>query len=70
MRNITLLFLAVITAALAEEQPDGSSSGRIAFCSDRDGNWEIFVMDADGSNQIQLTDNESDDRSPAWCPVE
>lgn len=34
--------------------PDGS---KIAFSSDRDGNYEIYVMNAhDGSNVIRLTD--------------
>ena len=34
--------------------PDGS---KIAFSSDRDGNYEIYVMNADGSNQTRLTNN-------------
>jgi Tol biopolymer transport system component len=29
--------------------PDGT---RIAFESDRDGTWRIFVMDADGTNVV------------------
>ena len=45
--------------------PDGN---RIAFQSDRDGDHEIFVMDADGTNVQQLTDNDSYDENPAWSP--
>ena len=54
--------------------PDGK---RIAFVSDRDGHvhvkhgWstnEIYVMNADGSNPQNLTDNPFDDRSPSWSP--
>ena len=51
--------------------PDGdvvSASGRIAFYSDRDGDREIYVMNADGSGLEQLTDNDSSDRFPAWSP--
>ncbi|MDP6548834.1 MAG: hypothetical protein QF659_02020, partial [Dehalococcoidia bacterium] len=44
------------------------ASGRIAFESNRDGNREIYVMDADGSNQTRLTNNVSDDNEPAWSP--
>lgn len=42
---------------------DGS---RMAFVSDRDGNFEIYVMGADGSGQARLTDNPADDIEPAW----
>ena len=55
--------------------PDGR---RIAFISERDGHprpripgWftsEIYVMDADGGNQQNLTNHPSDDRSPSWSP--
>ncbi|NIM51841.1 MAG: hypothetical protein GTO22_21785, partial [Gemmatimonadales bacterium] len=40
----------------------------IAFMSDRDGNWEIYVMGADGSNPVRLTDNPASDYDPAWSP--
>ena len=32
----------------------GSEDGKIAFQSDRDGDDEIFVMNADGSNVVAL----------------
>ncbi len=44
------------------------ASGRIAFYSDRDGDDEIYVMNADGSDLVQLTENDSDDHDPAWSP--
>ena len=45
--------------------PDGQ---RIAFQSSRDGNYEIYVMDADGSNPHRLTDHPADDWKPSWSP--
>ena len=45
--------------------PDGTE---IAFESRRDGFYEIYVMDADGSNQTRLTNNTVLDESPAWSP--
>jgi len=45
--------------------PDGS---KIAFWSDRDGNSDIYVMNADGSEQTRLTDNSASDQEPAWSP--
>ena len=44
------------------------NTGRIVFTSTRDGNLEIYVMDADGGNQERLTDNPADDSDPAWSP--
>ena len=44
-----------------------TASGRIAFVSDRDGDDEIYVMNADGSGVEQLTD-ECSSNSPAWSP--
>ena len=40
----------------------------IVFESDRDGNLEIYRMDADGSNQVNLTNNPADDTDPVWSP--
>jgi hypothetical protein len=45
--------------------PDGE---QIVFASDRDGDKEIFIMDADGSNIHQLTSNEDIDEFPDWSP--
>lgn len=46
--------------------PDGS---KIAFGSQRDNIPETYVMNADGSNQVNLTGSTADDTSsPAWSP--
>ena len=44
------------------------NTGRIVFTSTRDGNTEIYVMDADGGNQERLTDNPAADSDPTWSP--
>ena len=50
-----------------EWEPSWSPDGkRIAFMSERDGNPEIYVMDADGANPQNLTNNRHADHSPAW----
>jgi Tol biopolymer transport system component/outer membrane protein assembly factor BamD (BamD/ComL family) len=41
---------------------------RIAFTSDRDGNDEIYVMNADGSGLVNLTNHDANDRKPSWSP--
>ncbi|MYA62584.1 MAG: hypothetical protein F4X94_08445, partial [Dehalococcoidia bacterium] len=45
------------------------SSGRIAFSSNRDGNYEIYVMNTDGSGLTRITNDSSvDDSHPSWSP--
>lgn len=53
-----------LPAALAAPQPDG----RIAFASDEDGDFEIYVLDVVSGAITQLTDNDAADRSPTWSP--
>src|SRR5687768_6134762 len=45
-----------------------ADSARIAFASHRDGNWEIYVTDGDGRNQIRLTKRGGHTRFPLWSP--
>ena len=42
--------------------------GKIAFDADWDGNYEIYTMDVNGSNQTRLTFNDAADTWPAWSP--
>ncbi len=44
------------------------AQAQIAFSSERDGNWEIYVMDVDGGNQQNLSNNPHADVSPSWFP--
>ena len=47
---------------------EATPTPRIAFASNRDGNFEIYVMNADGSGVTQLTNNSAFAGSPAWSP--
>ena len=44
------------------------NTGQIVFTSRRDGNNEIYVMDADGGNQENLTNHPAYDGHPDWSP--
>ena len=53
-----------------DEEPAWSHDGRrIAFSSTRggDNNLDIWVMEADGSNPIRLTDHRAAEQDPAWA---
>ncbi|MFQ6015643.1 MAG: TolB family protein [Anaerolineae bacterium] len=41
---------------------------RIAFVSNRDGNYEIYTMAPDGSDQTRLTDTPDEEFTPVWSP--
>lgn len=45
--------------------PDGK---RILFVSNREGNEDIWIMEATGKNSSNLTAHPADDRTPAWSP--
>ncbi|MFN2280959.1 MAG: TolB family protein, partial [Anaerolineales bacterium] len=54
----------------SSSQPAWSPLGsKIAFTSDRTGDPEIWIMDADGSNQVQITDSPGYDGAPIWSPL-
>ena len=42
--------------------------GKIAFSSNRDGDFEIYLMNADGTNQVRLTNQSTHDFSPEFSP--
>ncbi len=44
--------------------PDGS---KIVFSSDGDGHQGLFIVNADGTGEVQITNGESD-LSPSWSP--
>ena len=45
---------------------ESSIAGRIVFASDRDGDSQLYVMNADGSGQTWLTDDDAFDWNPCW----
>ena len=45
--------------------PDGN---KIAFGSNRDGNYEIYAMNGDGTDQTRLSTSDGGDIEPAWSP--
>ncbi|SVE50169.1 uncharacterized protein METZ01_LOCUS503023, partial [marine metagenome] len=48
--------------------PGPQEPARIVFTSTRDNNYEIYVMDSDGSGQVRLTDHAAIDYYPAPSP--
>ena len=67
--NLTHLILAsIVVLGLTLLMITVDAQAQIAFMSDRDWHWEIYVMDNDGGNQRNLTNNPGEDMDPSWSP--
>ena len=62
-RCLLLLLLALMVASNGIAQV---VEQRIVFSSNRDGDWDIYSMDANGDNLVQLTDHPASDEVPRW----
>ena len=52
-----------------DESPSWSPDGeKIAWSSNRTGNYDIFAMDRDGGNKGNLTNHNKEDKDPEWRP--
>lgn len=61
--------LRLTTARGNDAFPAFSADGaKIAFSSKRDGNTELYLMDADGGNPRRLTSNRAIDYAPSFSP--
>jgi len=54
------------TAALVKPVVPLKDTNRIAFISQRDGNDELYVMNADGTGQTRLSNDPAFDFAPIW----
>ena len=63
--TISALFLFSHSTSVYAQAPE---TAKIAFVSKRDGNAEIYIMNPDGSQQVNLTQHPAEDYGPAWSP--
>jgi dipeptidyl aminopeptidase/acylaminoacyl peptidase len=63
-----LLLLVLLTAVPASGRAVAVFNGKIAFSSARDGNYEIYTMEPDASDQSRLTTAAQTDIDPDWSP--
>ena len=67
--------LAIVTACSSESSehrpvysPDGAKIVYMSMSDATGGDWELYVMNADGSNPVRLTDHEGWDGYAVWAP--
>src|SRR5581483_7119049 len=67
-----LLGLALLATAVSVHPPTVGATtgafGKISFTSFRDGDYEIYAMNDDGSGLDYLTGDPGSDAYPAWSP--
>ncbi|HSJ82606.1 MAG TPA: hypothetical protein VLA91_02170 [Acidimicrobiia bacterium] len=66
--TIALLALTIVSIALPAPATVSGQNGKIVFVTERDGNAEIYLMDSDGSNLVNLTQNTLGNYDPDWSP--
>ncbi len=59
-----LLLFSSVSAVWAK----APTTPKIAFTSTRDGNDEIYIMNPDGSAQVNLSRDKAEDSNPVWSP--
>ena len=63
---LSVVMLCISVCPVFAKAPD---TPKIAFASSRDGNREIYLMNPDGSEQINITNHRANDITPVWSPT-
>ena len=64
-----ILSLMVLSGNICPAFSKAPDTAKIAFSSFRDGNAEVYLMNPDGSEQVNLTHHRADDVFPVWSPT-
>ena len=63
------LSFALVLASVYPLSARAPRTEKIAFSSNRDGALDIYIMNPDGSGQVNLTRHKASDFSPVWSPT-
>ncbi|MDE0465638.1 MAG: hypothetical protein OYL97_01175 [Candidatus Poribacteria bacterium] len=67
--GFVILNLFVLTVSVSPLFAKSPTTPKILFTSARDGNYEVYSMNPDGSEQINLTQHRAQDLDAAWSPT-
>ena len=65
--SITVLLL--MCAGVFHVSAKAPTAPKILFTSTRDGNRDVYIMNPDGSEQVNLTQHPADDQQAVWSPT-
>ena len=63
-----MILLMLVCGAVCRVFAKVPTTPKILFTSTRDGNREVYVMNPDGSEQVNLTQHPADDLNAVWSP--
>jgi dipeptidyl aminopeptidase/acylaminoacyl peptidase len=64
-RSVSQLTNTAAHEVMPKFSPDGK---RVAFASNKTGDWDIYVMPTTGGNAVQITSTPANDLHPSWSP--
>ena len=65
----SMILLVLMCGAVCRVLAKAPTTPKILFTSARDGNYEIYMMNPDGSEQVNLTQHRADDLGAVWSPT-
>lgn len=70
VKSVDGMAVTQLTSSSASDvEPAFSPDGRrVAFASDRSGNWDIWIVGLDGQQPVQVTQGPANQVSPSWSP--
>ncbi len=67
--GFVILNLFVLTVSISPLFAKAPTTPKILFTSARDGNYEVYSMNPDGSEQVNLTQHRAQDLNAVWSPT-
>ena len=64
-----IILLLVVCGRVCVVLAEAPTTPKILFTSTRDGNYEIYIMNPDGSEQVNLTQHRASDVGAVWSPT-
>ena len=65
----SLILLMLMCVGVCQVFAEAPTTPKILFMSTRDGNREVYMMNPDGSEQMNLTQHPARDASGVWSPT-
>ena len=69
VRLLVFIILLVLNTGIFSVFAKAPTTPKILFTSTRDGNRDVYTMNPDGSEQVNLTRHRADDQQAVWSPT-